>query len=127
MGVGSLLILASFVWPSPAAPWLFALVTMGFPVALIALGVASRGGARTLRLELALLFLLLQGTGLGLLAFARDTSRLVYGLPAGGWLMLLGMWLLPLALLSLAYPLAFSKAVLDGSTLERVRAAKRER
>lgn len=125
IGLGSLLILVSFVWRSSAAPWLFAFATMSFPVALIGLGVASRRGAGALRFELVLLFLLLQGTGLGLLAFARTPSLVLLGLPAGAWLMLLGMWLLPLLLLSLAYPRVFEDAVLDRETLERVRAAKR--
>ena len=98
---------------------------MSFPVALIALGVSSRGGIRRLKWDLIVLFASLQTSGIGMLATRGSNARWLFGLPPGAIFMLAGLWLVPLLVSSWAYARTFSDAVLDAQTLDRVRSARR--
>ncbi|HXV62330.1 MAG TPA: hypothetical protein VEK15_16635 [Vicinamibacteria bacterium] len=124
LAVAAPLVLVTFIGEHPLFSWLFSFLTMSFPVALIALGVSSRGRLLSLKWDLIALFASLQASGFGMLATRGSDARWLAGLPPGAIFMLAGLWLLPLLVSSWAYARTFSDAVLDAETLERVRSSK---
>ena len=119
LGVGSPLLLVAFLIGGGVAEWLFAVLGLLFPVALIALAFPSRKGVWIL----VGLALLLAGSGAGLLwlesgAPVAGPGARVVGLPPATWLMLLGLGLAPLVFTCWAYAATFDAL---GPTEERLR------
>jgi hypothetical protein len=115
---------------APWAPWALGLGTATVMVAASALGAARAGrGAGALRVPLALVFLILAGGFATILRMPPTDPadpRLVLGLPPATAVVLLGIGLLPLLVLPLAYALTFDETTLTEADLERVRRAGAE-
>jgi hypothetical protein len=126
LAVASLLLLVSLLVPGALAGALFALLGVAFPVGLIALGATRRGRLdRRVALALALLLALLEASTVGILALsgsgAAAAPRLL-SLPGATLVQLLGLWLLPLPLVALAYAWTFERS---GVTREDLAALRR--
>jgi len=109
--------------PSTAS-WLMVVGTAVSLSAMLALG-AYRPGINGLRIGLLVAFLLLVmvgGFGLGLLLPAETVdSQLVLGLPRRAAILLLGIGLLPIAVLPFAYARDFADRGLDEAALKHLR------
>jgi hypothetical protein len=113
--------------PPAWAPWALGFGTATVMVAASALGAARPGrGVGRLKVPLALVFLILAGGFAAALTIpAPDPAdpALFLGLPAGAAVVLLGIGLLPLLVLPVAYALTFDETTLSEHDLERVRRA----
>lgn len=116
--------------PTAWAPWALGMGTATVMVAASALGAARAGrGLGRLRVPLALVFLILAGGfAVALRVPPPDPANpvLFLGLPAGAAVVLLGIGLLPLLVLPVAYALTFEATTLSAADLERVRRAGAE-
>jgi hypothetical protein len=112
----------------PWAAWVMALGTSAIMVASMALGAARRGSVGRLGLPFAGVFLILAGgfAAVMLLPAEAPDAPLYFGLPLRAAIVLLGVGLLPLLFLPLAYALTFEEMTLSEEDLERVRRAARE-
>ncbi len=119
LALATLASLAAFLG-SPLAPWLAAFGGATFPVALIALGAAQRGRLGTLRLPLALLWLLLAG-GLAAVLTLPAGGPDVAGLPLATALMIFVLVPVPLLGLGLLYALSFGRLGVREEDLDRMR------
>ena len=115
--------------PPSWAPWALAFGTAAVIVAASALGAAraDRGLGR-LKLPLAIAFLVVAGGFALVLAMpgadAADTP-LFLGLPPRAAIVLLGIGLIPLLVMPIAYALTFEDMTLNDQDLQRVREAAR--
>ncbi|HEX2093359.1 MAG TPA: hypothetical protein VHG28_13220 [Longimicrobiaceae bacterium] len=109
--------------PPGWAAWAMALGTATIMVASMALGAARRGGIGRLGLPFAGTWLILAGgfAAAMLLPAEEPDAPLLLGLPLRAAIVLLGVGLLPLFLLPLAYALTFDEMTLSEADLERVR------
>ncbi|HEY4591518.1 MAG TPA: hypothetical protein VIJ61_03870 [Thermoanaerobaculia bacterium] len=123
LALATLASLAAFLG-SPLAPWLAAFGGATFPVALIALGAARRGGLGALRLPLALLWLLLAGGLAAVLALPAGGAD-VAGLPLATALMIFVLVPVPLLGLGLLYALSFDRLGVREEDLDRMRRLRR--
>ncbi len=121
LAAASLLILVSFSLPGRLGEVLFAVLAVAFPVALILLGASRKGRIGRRGAILLALLLVLEGSVLGMLALAGRVLEGPWlgGLPLAAALQLYGMWLLPLALVALAYALTFESFTLNEEDLKR--------
>jgi hypothetical protein len=110
------------------APWAMGLGTAAMMVAATALGAARPGGLGALRIPFALTFLILTGGFALALALPPEGagSALILGLPLRAAVVLLGVGLLPLLVLPVAYAATFDAMTLSDADLEQVRRAARE-
>jgi len=115
--------------PKSWAGWALGIGTAVVMVAASALGAARRdGGIGRLKLPFALTFVILAGGFAAVLSMPAPRSAaepLFLGLPAGAAIVLLGIGLLPLLVLPIAYALTFDDMTLSDDDLERVRAQAR--
>jgi hypothetical protein len=123
LALATLAALAAFLG-APLGPWLAALGGATFPVALIALGAARRGGLGALRLPLVLLWLLLAG-GLGAVLALPGGGPDVAGLPLATALMIFVLVPVPLLGLGLLYAFSFDRLGVREEDLERMRRLRR--
>lgn len=109
------------------AAWAMAAGTAVMMVAATALG-AARPGLGPLRIPFALTFLILAGGFALALALPAEApgAPLILGLPVRAAVVLLGVGLLPLLILPVAYAMTFDAMTLSDADLERVRSAARE-
>jgi hypothetical protein len=110
------------------APWAMGVGTAAMMVAATALGAARPAGLGPLKIPFALTFLILAG-GFALalsLPAGGASPTLFLGLPARAAVILLGVGLLPLLVLPVAYAATFDAMTLSDADLERVRRAARE-
>jgi hypothetical protein len=110
------------------AAWAMALGTAVMMVAATALGAARPGGLGPLRIPFALTFLILAGGFALALSLPAEApgAALILGLPVRAAVVLLGVGLLPLLVLPVAYAMTFDAMTLSEADLERVRRAARE-
>ncbi len=115
--------LLAFVAGTPASEAVFALLAMAFPVALIALGAQRHGSLGPLRWPLAALLLILEAGIVTLLALRGSilTAPWLGGLPLAAAVQFYGLFLLPLALVSLAYASTFERFSLRQEDLDELR------
>ena len=110
----------------PAAAWMMATGTALIMVALMALGaVRQRGGTGRLALPFAAVFAIMAG-GFAfalLLPPVAAGETLWLGLPRGAAVVLLGIGLVPMFILPLAYAFTFDEMTLGEDDLARVREA----
>jgi hypothetical protein len=122
-------LLLAFAWRGPLAVWPVAALALGLPVALMALGARRSGAAgkparsRRLAIGLVVLLALLEGAGLGIVAFAGRGVVTAGGLPVGLVLLLAGLWALPLVVSGWVFAASFD-GFLPPDDLERVRRAR---
>jgi hypothetical protein len=109
--------------PPGWSAWAMGMGTAVVMVASMALGAARDGRIGRLRLPFALVFLILAGGFAAALALPAETveSPLFLGLPTRAAVVLLGIGLLPLLVLPLAYALTFDEMTLSEEDLARVR------
>jgi hypothetical protein len=147
----SLLLIVCLLVPGETSAHLFALLAVALPVVLIALAVhrpagpvapedaaapgAARvhgrvrgrvrsrglGGGRALGLSLVLLLMILEGAVIGVLRLSGVERPAVAGLPPAAVVQLVGLWLLPLPLVALAYALTFDRSGITREDLEALR------
>ncbi len=120
--VASPLILVLFLMPWPFAEALFAMLVMGYPVALIVLAVARRGGLGPLALPLIALLVFLEACAVGMLLLRGQVLDGPWfgGLPAAAAVQLYGLWLVPLLLVALVYALTFDRFEMRQEDLDRL-------
>lgn len=113
----------------PAAGVAFGLAVLAFPALLIALGAVRRGHLGLLAAPLLLLTLLLEGGFIAMLVLSGrpDPAGWWLGLPPSTVVMLLGLWLVPLVLVSLVYAWHFERFGLTNRDLRRIRECARRR
>ncbi len=115
--------------PPAWSPWALGIGTAVVMVAASALGAARADtGIGRLKLPFALVFLIVAGGFAAVLLMpAPDAAnpQLFLGLPAGAAIVLLGIGILPLLVLPIAYALTFEDMTLSQADLARVREAAR--
>ena len=125
LAAGSPLICVTLLVGGPIAEWVFVLVSLLFPVALMALGVRRRGRfGRTIALQLVV-GLILEAASIGILVLSANAGESwVLGLPASTVLMLLGLGLVPLVVVSLGFAATFDSFGLTSEEIERISSLK---
>jgi hypothetical protein len=115
--------LLAFAFGTPAGEVAFALLAVAFPVALIVLGVERAGSVGPLRWPLAALLSILVADVVAMLALAGsvETAPWVGGLPLATAVMFYGLFLLPQALVCLAYAWTFERFGLRQDDLDELR------
>ena len=114
-------ILVIFFFTPAALSWLFAVVVMSFPNALVTLAVSRDGRVgRRLRLPLLALFAMLQVGVAGVLAFGASSVNGFFGFPISLHFLLLLIWLGPLCLTTLTYAVTFPELGIDDALLEQL-------
>jgi hypothetical protein len=110
------------------APWGLGLGTAAMMVSATALGAARPAGLGPLRLPFAITFVILAGGFASALLLPAEGpgDPLILGLPLRAAVVLLGVGILPLLVLPLAYASTFDSMTLSDADLERVRRAARE-
>jgi hypothetical protein len=101
-----------FATPLPGRSVVVAVTTGSLPILLILLAVSRRKTVRALVYFLAALGVSLEATALAIVTLSHRATPLdpwLLGLPPGVWFLLLGFWLLPLVIVSIAYPLTFPR------------------
>jgi hypothetical protein len=119
----SLAILAAFFVELPA--FVFAALVMAFPVALVTLAVSRDGQLGRLRAPLAVLFVMLQGGVLGVLALTGSGRTGSWGMPLSLHLLLLLVWLGPLVVTTVSYAAMFSELGIDDELLGELERRRR--
>ena len=127
LGTAPLAILLLFLFDVRALSWLFTLLVMGFPVALIALGVSRNGRVGRVSLPLLVLAAMLLFGGLGVLYFNGSEISGPFGLPLSLHILLVSLWLGPLLVTTLTYAATFSDLGIDDELLGRLKQMRRER
>jgi hypothetical protein len=125
----SVLALACPFLDHPAAGVIFGLAVLAFPALLIALGAVRHGRIGFLIVPLLLLTLLLEGGFILMLVLSGrpDPAGWWLGLPPATVVMFLGLWLVPLVLVSLVYAWHFERFGLTEGDLRRIRDHARRR
>jgi hypothetical protein len=128
LALASPLVLVLFFMPWPFAEALFALLVMGYPVALISVAVARQGRLGPLGLPLLGLLIFLEACSVGMLLLRGRVldGPWIGGLPLAAAIQLYGLWLAPLVLVALVYALTFDRYELREEDLERLEAWRRE-
>ncbi len=123
LALSSPAILLAFAAGTPAGEVAFALLAVAFPVALIALGAQRRGALGPLRWPLAALVLILEACVVAMLLLRGSvlTAPWLGGLPLAAAVQFYGLFLLPLALVSLAYAWTFERFGLRQEDLDELR------
>lgn len=129
LSLASPLILVLVFMPWTFSETLFAVLVMGYPVALIAMAVARQGRVGPLGLPLLGLLILLEGCAVGMLLLRGRVLDGPWfgGLPLAAAIQLYGVWLAPLLLVALVYALTFDRFALRQEDLDRLGQFLRDR
>jgi len=126
--LGPLVILGMFFFTPAALSWLFAVVVMSFPIALVTLAVSRDGGVgRRLRFPLLALFAMLQAGVIGVLVFSASGVNGFYGFPLSLHFLLLLIWLGPLCVTTITYAVTFTEFGIDDELLDQLKTMRRDR
>jgi hypothetical protein len=122
LATASPVMLVLFLLPWDWAQSVFAVLVMGYPVALIVVAVGRRGRLGPLGLPLFSLLLFLEACALGMLAFTGHVvdGPWFWGLPAAAAIQLYGLFLAPLPLVALVYALTFDRFEMTEDDLDRL-------
>ena len=121
-------LLAIFFLTPPAASWLFAMIVMSLPIALVTLAVSRDGRiGRRIRLPLLALFTMLQVGVIGVLVFSASGVNGPYGFPLSLHFLLLLVWLGPLCVTTVTYAVTFPEHGIDDALVERLEQMRRDR
>ena len=124
LAVAALAILGASFVGGPVSSTLLLLFAAGFPLALIVLGASRGGRLGRAAVPIALLLLLVEGSFVALLV-ARGRvldGPWIAGLPIAAAIQLYGLFVLPLAVTSIGFALAFRDFDVADGELERLRA-----
>ncbi len=127
LAIFSPVIMLTFLFSHPGAQVIFAILATAFPVALIAIGASKQGQLGPLRLPLSALLILQEGCVVAMI-FLRGTvneAPWIGGLPLAAAIQLYAAWLMPLALVALAYGLTFDSFSLKEEDLARISSLKK--
>ena len=129
LGVASLAILAASLVGGPAAELGFAFLAVVFPPALMLLGVEKNGRLGSAVWPISLLLLLLLLSVAGMLVFRGEVvgAPSVLGLPPATAVQLLGLFVLPLAVVALGFAWTFDGFGPTWEELEELRSVGLER
>lgn len=121
----SLFLTGVLLVPGPVAATLFALGAVAFPVALIKLGTRRDGDSdRRLTSVLLVLLAILELSVVGVLALSGGSgaeTTAAAGVPWASIVQIVGLWLLPLPVVALAYALTFDRSGVREDDLESLR------
>ncbi len=122
LAIASPIILLTFLAGTALGDVVFALLAAAFPVALAVLG-AGRGRPGRLLVPLAVLALILEACVVAMLVLRGRVPDAPWlgGLPLAAAVQVYGLFLLPLALVSLAYAFTFERFGLRREDLEALR------
>jgi hypothetical protein len=122
LAIASPVMLVLFFLPWGWAQAVFALLVMGYPVALIAIAVGRRDGLGPLGIPLLALLIFLEACAFGMLVLRGHVTDAPWigGLPLAAAIQLFGLFLTPLLLVALAYALAFDNFEMTEDNLERL-------
>ncbi len=122
LAIFSPVILLTFLFSHPAAQVFFAIPATAFPVALIAIGASKQGQLGPLRLPLFALLTLQEGCVVAMILLRGKVIEAPWigGLPLAAAIQLYAAWLMPLALVALAYGLTFDNFSLKEEDLARI-------
>lgn len=123
VAVASLAALLGLFWETPASGVLFAAAALTFPPALVGLAVSRRGRIGSLRGPLLVFAGLLQASLVAMLLLGDrpDPETWWLGLPPATLVLLVGVWLLPLAFVSVLHARWFCREGLTEEDLRRIR------
>lgn len=129
LSLASPLILVLVFMPWTFSETLFAVLVMGYPVALIATAAAGRGRLGPLGLPLLGLLILLEGCAVGMLLLRGRVLDGPWfgGLPLAAAIQLYGVWLAPLLLVVVVYAVTFDRFELREKDLDRLDQYLRDR
>jgi len=127
LAIASPVMLVLFFVPWPFAEVLFALLVMGYPVALIVVAVARNGKLGHLGIPLTLLLIFLEACAIGMLLLRGHVTDGPWfgGLPLAAAIQLYGLFLTPLLLVALTYALTFDRFEMKQDDLDRLEQIKR--
>jgi hypothetical protein len=127
LAIASPVMLALFFMPWPWAEVIFAVLVMGYPVALIVVAVGRRQGLGPLRIPLLILLLFLEACTVGMLLLRGHVTDAPWfgGLPLAAAIQLYGLFLTPLLLVALTYALTFDRFEMKQNDLDRFEELKR--
>jgi len=127
LAIASPVMLALFFMPWPWAEVVFAVLVMGYPVALIVVAVGRRQGLGPLRIPLLILLLFLEACTVGMLLLRGHVTDAPWfgGLPLAAAIQLYGLFLTPLLLVALTYALTFDRFEMKQNDLDRFEKIKR--
>ena len=122
LAIASPVMLALFFTPWPWAQSIFAVLVMGYPVALIVIAVSRNGRIGPLGIPLLALLVFLEACTIGMLVLRGHVTDGPWfgGLPLAAAIQLYGLFLTPLLLVALAYALTFDKFEMTEDDLERL-------
>ena len=122
LAVASPVMLALFFMPWGWARAVFAVLVMGYPVALIAVAVGRRGRLGPLAIPLMVLLLFLEACTVGMLLLRGHVLDGPWfgGLPLAAAIQLYGVFLTPLLLVALTYALTFDRFEMKDEDLDRL-------
>jgi hypothetical protein len=111
------------------APWCLAIGTCGALMSLMALGAVRRGRiAPSLRIVFVAMFLFCAGCFCVALAMPANEGvggTLLFGFPMRSTIVLLGVAIVPILVLPMAWALTFDSSMLSEADLQRLREAQR--
>lgn len=125
--LASAVILTIFFVDAPSSTWLFSMLVMGFPIALVTIAVSRAGRLGRLRVPLIVLFVLLQVGVVGVLGFNGSSATGLFGLPLSLHFLLLLIWIGPLFVTTLSYAGLFSELGIDDALIGRLEQMRRDR
>ena len=122
LAVASPVMLVLFLVPWPWAESVFAVLVMGYPVALIVVAVGRRDGLGPLGLPLLGLLVFLEACAIGMLLLRGHVTDAPWfgGLPLAAAIQLYGLFLTPLLLVALTYALTFDRFEMKQDDLDRL-------
>lgn len=125
LGIGfvtwcSPVIVFCFFFDHLATQWLFSVLAVSFPFALIALGSSKRNSVGRLALPLTVLVVASVTTMLGMLLLRGTNHQAWFGFPSSAYLLLLGLWLVPFLIVSWAYAATFSEMGIDDTVVHQM-------
>ncbi len=122
LAVASPVMLGLFFLPWAWAEVVFAVLVMGYPVALIVVAVSRNGRAGALGIPLLALLIFLEACAVGMLMFRGRVldGPWVGGLPIAAAIQLYGLFLTPLIFVALTYALTFDRFEMREEDLDRL-------
>jgi len=122
LAVASPLMLVLFLLPWGWAEVVFALLVMGYPVALIVVAVSRDGSPGVLGIPLLVLLVFLEACAVGMLFFRDQVLDGPWfgGLPLTAAIQLYGLFLTPLLFVALTYALTFDRFEMRQEDLDRL-------
>lgn len=122
LAIASPLMLILFLMPWPWAQSIFAILVMGYPVALIVIAVSRNGRIGPLGIPLLALLIFLEACAIGMLFLRGHVTDAPWfgGLPLAAAVQLYGLFLTPLLLVALTYALTFDRFEMKQDDLDRL-------